>query len=215
MHRSGEKNYIKNELSDIDKEVNRGVVSDTNLFRRLELQLFDNGLWCTDPGKVKEAFFNHFDAQFKKPVAPRFMLNFPFNKQLSDMQAADLERNVSRDEIRLAIWNYRENKSPNLGWAFYLNEILHWCKRKKKQAMLFKVDFAKAYDSVRWDYLLDVLEAFEFGQTWCKWIGVDEGLFKGVHLQGSISISRLFYADDAMFIGEWCSVCVRLEREIT
>ncbi|GKC56538.1 RNA-directed DNA polymerase, eukaryota [Tanacetum coccineum] len=32
---------------------------------------------------------------------------------------------------------------------------------------------------------------------------VEEGLFKGVHLQGSISISHLFYADDAMFIGEW------------
>nr|GEY23076.1 RNA-directed DNA polymerase, eukaryota, reverse transcriptase zinc-binding domain protein [Tanacetum cinerariifolium] len=32
---------------------------------------------------------------------------------------------------------------------------------------------------------------------------VDEGLFKGVHLQESISISYLFYADDAMFIGEW------------
>ncbi|GJU41644.1 RNA-directed DNA polymerase, eukaryota [Tanacetum coccineum] len=32
---------------------------------------------------------------------------------------------------------------------------------------------------------------------------VDEGLFKGVYLQGSISISHLFYEDDAMFIGEW------------
>nr|GEU93940.1 RNA-directed DNA polymerase, eukaryota [Tanacetum cinerariifolium] len=38
MHMSGEKNSIKNELSDIDKEVDRWVVSDTNLFRRLELQ---------------------------------------------------------------------------------------------------------------------------------------------------------------------------------
>nr|GEX03940.1 RNA-directed DNA polymerase, eukaryota [Tanacetum cinerariifolium] len=55
-----------------------------------------------------------------------------------------------------------------LDGPFILNEILHWCKRKKKQAMFFKVDFAKAYDSVRWDYLLDVLEAFGFGQTWCK-----------------------------------------------
>nr|GEZ21584.1 RNA-directed DNA polymerase, eukaryota [Tanacetum cinerariifolium] len=51
---------------------------------------------------------------------------------------------------------------------FILDEILHWCKRKKKQAMFFKVDFAKAYDSVRWDYLLDVLKAFGFGHTWCK-----------------------------------------------
>nr|GEU65775.1 probable LRR receptor-like serine/threonine-protein kinase At1g06840 isoform X2 [Tanacetum cinerariifolium] len=270
---------------------------------QLEIRgVFDNGLWCTDPGKVKEAFFNHFEARFKKPVAHRFMLNFPFNKRLSDMQAADLERNVSRDEIRFAVWNCGENKSPGpdgytfeffrkywnivgpdfceaveyffetglfskgcnssfvalilkvadakfindfrpisligsvykvvtkilanrlalviadlvsdtkfafvakrqiLDGPFILNEILHWCKRKKKQAMFFKVDFAKAYDSVLWDYLLDVLEAFGFGQTWCKWIRVDEGLFKGVQLQGSISIFYLFYVDDAMFIGEW------------
>nr|GEX55070.1 RNA-directed DNA polymerase, eukaryota [Tanacetum cinerariifolium] len=32
---------------------------------------------------------------------------------------------------------------------------------------------------------------------------VDEGLFKGIQLPGSISISHIFYADDAMFIGEW------------
>ncbi|GJY60515.1 RNA-directed DNA polymerase, eukaryota [Tanacetum coccineum] len=32
---------------------------------------------------------------------------------------------------------------------------------------------------------------------------VDEGLFKGVQLSESVSISHLFYADDAMFIGDW------------
>ncbi|GJZ30757.1 RNA-directed DNA polymerase, eukaryota [Tanacetum coccineum] len=53
---------------------------------------------------------------------------------------------------------------------FIINEVLHWCKRKNKKAMFFKVDFAKAYDSVRWDYLIDVLEAFGFGMTWCQWI---------------------------------------------
>nr|GFC43292.1 RNA-directed DNA polymerase, eukaryota, reverse transcriptase zinc-binding domain protein [Tanacetum cinerariifolium] len=57
-----------------------------------------------------------------------------------------------------------------LDGPFILNEVLHWCKRKNKKAMFFKVDFAKAYDSVRWDYLIDVLEAFGFGLTWCKWI---------------------------------------------
>ncbi|GJV60928.1 hypothetical protein Tco_1467028 [Tanacetum coccineum] len=45
--------------------------------------------------------------------------------------------------------------------------------RKKKKALFFKVDFAKAYDSVRWDFLLDVLEAFGFGSTWCTWIRGD------------------------------------------
>ncbi|GJW41339.1 RNA-directed DNA polymerase, eukaryota, partial [Tanacetum coccineum] len=57
-----------------------------------------------------------------------------------------------------------------LDGPFILNEVLNWCKRKRKQAMFFKVDFAKAYDSVRWDYLLDILQAFGFGPNWCRWI---------------------------------------------
>nr|GEW06018.1 RNA-directed DNA polymerase, eukaryota [Tanacetum cinerariifolium] len=61
-----------------------------------------------------------------------------------------------------------------LDGPFILDEVLQWCKRKKKHAMFFKVDFAKAYDLVRWDYLLDILVAFGFDPTWCKWIRDDE-----------------------------------------
>nr|GEZ97291.1 RNA-directed DNA polymerase, eukaryota [Tanacetum cinerariifolium] len=39
-----------------------------------------------------------------------------------------------------------------------------------KFAMVFKVDFAKAYDSIRYDYLDDVLRSFGFGSKWCSWI---------------------------------------------
>ncbi|GKC36334.1 RNA-directed DNA polymerase, eukaryota [Tanacetum coccineum] len=46
------------------------------------------------------------------------------------------------------------------------------------------VDFAKAYDSVRWDFLIDVLEAFGFGPTWCKWV---RGTF--CYAKGSILIN--------------------------
>ncbi|GJS34375.1 RNA-directed DNA polymerase, eukaryota [Tanacetum coccineum] len=35
---------------------------------------------------------------------------------------------------------------------------------------LDRVDVEKAFDSVRWDYILDTLKAFGFGQKWCKWI---------------------------------------------
>nr|GEW52619.1 RNA-directed DNA polymerase, eukaryota, reverse transcriptase zinc-binding domain protein [Tanacetum cinerariifolium] len=62
-----------------------------------------------------------------------------------------------------------------LDGPFILDEILNWCKRKKKQALFF--NFAKAYDFIR--------------------------LFKGIQLSGSLSVSHLFYADDAMFLGEW------------
>ncbi|GJR64069.1 RNA-directed DNA polymerase, eukaryota [Tanacetum coccineum] len=73
-----------------------------------------------------------------------------------------------------------------LDGPFILNEILTWCKRKHKQALIFKVDFAKAYDSVRWDYLLGVLKAFGFGPNWCKWIwGIFSSSMASILVNGS------------------------------
>nr|GEZ58595.1 RNA-directed DNA polymerase, eukaryota [Tanacetum cinerariifolium] len=57
-----------------------------------------------------------------------------------------------------------------LDGPFILNEVLQWCKLKKKQSFSFKIDFENSYDSVRWDYLEDVLKKFGFGEKWCKWI---------------------------------------------
>nr|GEX40472.1 RNA-directed DNA polymerase, eukaryota, reverse transcriptase zinc-binding domain protein [Tanacetum cinerariifolium] len=58
--------------------------------------------------------------------------------------------------------------------------------------MIFMVDFEKAYDSVRWDFIDDILRRV-----------VDAGLFNGIKLDSSLQISHLFYADDAIFMGQW------------
>nr|GEW61773.1 RNA-directed DNA polymerase, eukaryota [Tanacetum cinerariifolium] len=79
-----------------------------------------------------------------------------------------------------------------LNSPFILNEVLQWYKIKNKQSLIFKVDFKKAYDSVRWDFLDDILKNFEFGEKWC------------IKLSSSLSISHMFYADDAVFVGQWC-----------
>ncbi|GKB27769.1 RNA-directed DNA polymerase, eukaryota, partial [Tanacetum coccineum] len=57
-----------------------------------------------------------------------------------------------------------------LDGPFILNEIMQWCRRRKKQSLIFKVDFEKAYDSVRWDFLDDILVKFGFGIKWRGWI---------------------------------------------
>nr|GEW77059.1 RNA-directed DNA polymerase, eukaryota, nucleotide-binding alpha-beta plait domain protein [Tanacetum cinerariifolium] len=44
-----------------------------------------------------------------------------------------------------------------LDGPFILNEVYQWCKSKRKQTFVLKIDFEKAYDSVRWDYVGDVL----------------------------------------------------------
>nr|GEZ00866.1 RNA-directed DNA polymerase, eukaryota [Tanacetum cinerariifolium] len=71
------------------------------------------------------------------------------------------------------ISNVQTTFLPNrqiLDGPFIVNEILARCKYKNQHAMIFKVDFAKAYDSIRWDYLDDVLNAFGFGHKWRSWI---------------------------------------------
>ncbi|GKB10552.1 RNA-directed DNA polymerase, eukaryota [Tanacetum coccineum] len=132
-----------------------------------------------------------------------------------------------------------------------LNELISWCKARKKQSLLFKVDFWKAFDLVRWDHLDDILGKFGFGNKWRRWIRgclqsskasvlvngaptdefsfhrglrqgdlssswryvsfqrlIDRGMFDPIFVgkDNVVSISYLFYTDDAMFIGKWsCS----------
>ncbi|GJS38442.1 hypothetical protein Tco_0563485 [Tanacetum coccineum] len=65
-----------------------------------------------------------------------------------------------------------------------------------------EVDFEKAYDSVRWDFLDDILKKFGFGEKWCKWI---QSCLRSSRAKLSLEyFTHLFYADDAVFMGQWC-----------
>ncbi|GKC02424.1 RNA-directed DNA polymerase, eukaryota, partial [Tanacetum coccineum] len=218
--------------------------------RRSQLAIrgvFVSGDWHTDPTLVKDSFYDHFASRFKQPVCSRLKLSMSFPNRLSPDQIGELDMNITMDEIRAAVWDCGENKSPGpdgytfeffrrywnligsdfcsavecffekgsfprgcnssfialipkvtdakfvtdfrpislissvykvvtkilanrlamvisdlvsntqsafvanrqiLDGPFILNEVLAWCKRKKKQALVFKVDFAKAYDFV-------------------------------------------------------------------
>ncbi|GJU57959.1 hypothetical protein Tco_1235725 [Tanacetum coccineum] len=92
-----------------------------------------------------------------------------------------------------------------------------------EQFAFIKVDFQKAFDSVRWYYLDDILGKFGIGSKWRAWIrGCLPSLKASVLVNGSptdeflfhrgmfvpilvgkndlVPISYLFYAHDAMFI---------------
>ena len=43
-------------------------------------------------------------------------------------------------------------------------------KKGKIPETLIKLDFQKAYDSVNWNFLEQVMEKLGFGRTWIKWI---------------------------------------------
>ncbi|WVZ49929.1 hypothetical protein U9M48_001244 [Paspalum notatum var. saurae] len=44
--------------------------------------------------------------------------------------------------------------------------------RNKTPALFIKLDITKAFDSVRWEYLLNLLKELGFPTRWCDWIVV-------------------------------------------
>ena len=45
-------------------------------------------------------------------------------------------------------------------------------RRKKIPKMLLKLDISKAFDSLAWSFLLEVLRSLGFGSRWRNWISV-------------------------------------------
>ncbi|GJS35528.1 RNA-directed DNA polymerase, eukaryota [Tanacetum coccineum] len=200
-----------------------------------------DGDWIVDHNKLKSEFLKHFSNQFSKPLSTGVKINFQFPTRLRLEQLEELERPISYEEIKKAVWDCGSNKSPGpdgkfpqgcnssfialiskihdakdvkdfwpvtligslynviakilanrlslvisdlisdvqsafisnrqiLDGPFILNELISWCKHKKINAMIFKVDFQKAFDSIRWEYLVDDLKSFGFGDKWRGWI---------------------------------------------
>ena len=50
------------------------------------------------------------------------------------------------------------------------NEAIHWLRKKKKEVVILKLDFHKAFDSIKWVFIDQILESMDFGRLWCKWI---------------------------------------------
>ena len=50
------------------------------------------------------------------------------------------------------------------------NEAVDEARKLKKEMLLFKVDFEKAYDLVDWGYLDDVMKRMSFPTLWRKWV---------------------------------------------
>lgn len=51
-----------------------------------------------------------------------------------------------------------------------LREILHDTKNRKRDGVILKLDFEKAYDKISWKFLEDCLKQRGFDEKWCQWV---------------------------------------------
>jgi len=50
------------------------------------------------------------------------------------------------------------------------NEVIDEVRRSRRSGVCLKIDFEKAYNSVGWRFLLDMLHRMGFHSKWVKWV---------------------------------------------
>ena len=126
-------------------------------------------------GKLSKDINNTFIALIPKIECPRCLNDFrPISmvgslyKVLSKVISNRLRRVMSSviSETQSAFIHGRQI----LDGILIANEIVEDAKRLKKDLLLFKVDFEKAFDSIDWSYLESVMRKMNFPTLWRKWI---------------------------------------------
>ncbi|GJX35047.1 hypothetical protein Tco_0246604 [Tanacetum coccineum] len=79
-------------------------------------------VWKEQPNDVKQEFLSHFQDRFAKPSERRANIDMRFPKTIFEDQSQDLEREVSKQEIKTAVWGCGTDKSPGpdgFSFGFY------------------------------------------------------------------------------------------------
>ncbi|GKA80109.1 RNA-directed DNA polymerase, eukaryota [Tanacetum coccineum] len=278
------------------------------------------GSWIENLVLVKNEFLNHFKNWFERPKKERLILNTDFPCKLTSIQQADMEAEVSNEEIKRAVWDCGIDKSPGPD-GFTFGFYRHFWKLIDKDVMaavkhffhsgfipkgvnssfialipkspdakmvkefrpisligsLYKIIgkilanrlvmvLGNIVNEVQSAFVADrqildgpfilneIFQWFGFGERWRGWIQeclrsswgsvivngspmeefqffkglkqgdplshflfilimeslhisfqrvVDAGMFKGIALDSSMQLSLMFYADDAVFVGQW------------
>ncbi|GKA49784.1 RNA-directed DNA polymerase, eukaryota [Tanacetum coccineum] len=189
---------------------------------------------------------------YKKKQYPKATARYSISESMNFILKAKIYGLIEGDENSKFFHGIINRKRANLA-VKVVGDLAERTKDEVELRFGSVLDIRKAYDSIRCDYLDEVLRAFGFGSKWRSWIGgslrsgmafillnrsptsefqfhyglkqgdplapylfiiimeslhlsfsraVDEGIFT-IKIDSSLNISHLFYADDAMFIGEW------------
>ena len=99
-----------------------------------------------------------------RPISLTHSIAKIFSKLLASRLGPELNALVSRAQ---SAFIKKRSIHDNFLYTQNLIKALH---RSKQPGLFLKLDIAKAFDTVRWDYLMEVLEHFDFGSRWRGWV---------------------------------------------
>ncbi|GJR73860.1 reverse transcriptase domain, reverse transcriptase zinc-binding domain protein [Tanacetum coccineum] len=138
-----------------------------------------NGLWCEDPSAFKEEMVRHYKLLFSEGSSVRPLFCCDRVEKISVEDATSLEKEFSEAEIVDAIRitdpiGLGDFRPISLIGCYYkiITKILAERVKKVVGNVVGKVQnaFIKAYDSLNWRFLSDIMKKMRFGDKWCKWV---------------------------------------------
>jgi len=99
-----------------------------------------------------------------RPISLTHSIAKLISKILAVRLSGELNQLISRSQ---SAFIKRRSIQDNFLYTQNLIRDLH---RAKKKGLFLKLDIAKAFDSVRWDFLMEVLEQFGFQHKWRSWV---------------------------------------------
>ncbi|XP_071703923.1 uncharacterized protein [Rutidosis leptorrhynchoides] len=145
-----------------------------------------NGLWNEKPMEIKEEVHRYFKTFYEEHNTNMFRFAGFETRKISDTDALNIEAPFTEDEIVAKILSIRlrgvidnligveqsafvKGKSI-LDSILIGNELVDDVKRRSAKCCIFKADFEKAFDSVNWEFLLEVMGSMGFGIQWRRWM---------------------------------------------